>query len=154
MTAPSIRRATPADAAALAHLHAGGFADAWSAASLGELMAAPGTFGLVAEDGMDPCGFVLARAAGGEAEILTLAVRPEMRGRGLGRALVRAAAEAAAELGAKALFLEVAVDNEDALGLYAALGFTEAGRRKAYYARRGGPPTDALVLRADLPLTR
>jgi len=152
MTAPSIRRATPADAAALARLHAGSFADAWSAAALADLMAAPGAFALVAEECVNPCGFVLVRAAGDEAEILTLAVAPEARGRGLGRALVRAAAEAAAELGAKALFLEVAVDNQAALGLYAALGFTEAGRRKAYYGRRGGPPTDALVMRADLPL--
>ena len=154
MTAPSIRPATPADAAALAHLHAGSFADAWSAASLAELMAAPGTFGLVAEDAMSPRGFVLVRAAGDEAEILTLVVRPEARGRGVGRTLVRAAAAVASKMAASAFFLEVAVDNEAALGLYASLGFAEAGRRKAYYARRGGPPTDALVLRADLPLTR
>ena len=150
--APSIRPATPDDAATLAHLHAGSFADAWSAASLAGLMASPGAFTLVAEEDLIPCGFVLGRAAGGEAEILTLVVRPEARGRGFGRALVRAAAQAAAELGATALFLEVAVDNEAALGLYAALGFAEAGRRKAYYARGGGPPIDALVLRVVLPL--
>ena len=56
-------------------------------------------------------------------------------------------------LGAETLFLEVAVDNVAALGLYTALGFAETGRRKAYYARAGGPAADALILRVDLPLS-
>ncbi len=44
----------------------------------------PGTFGFLDARG----GFILARSAGGEAEILTLAVAPAARRQGLGRALV------------------------------------------------------------------
>ena len=89
----------------------------------------PGVFALSSQD-----GFVLARAAGGEAEILTLAVAPAARGQGLGRALLQAAAAHAATLGAQSMFLEVGADNPAALALYAGLGFVRAGQRKAYYA--------------------
>ena len=49
-------------------------------------------------------------------------------------------------MGAASLFLEVGADNPAALALYAGLGFTRVGMRKAYY--NGG---DALVLRLSLP---
>lgn len=55
-------------------------------------------------------------------------------------------------MGAAILFLEVAVDNEPALRLYETLGFAQAGRRQAYYARKDGPSADALTLKAELPL--
>lgn len=130
------------DTAPFAALHATSFPDAWSARAIAELLVTPGTFIFHVTD-----GFVMARAAGGEAEILTLAVMPEARGRGHGRVLVLAAAARAHSLGANTLFLEVASDNEAARKLYAGLGFQRAGMRKAYYAGR-----DAHVLKAPLPL--
>lgn len=130
------------DVAALAQLHASCFPDAWSAASLRELLAGPGVFALAL-----PGGFILARAVSDEAEILTLAVAPSKRRQGIARALVRAAASHARTLGAGTLFLEVATGNDPALRLYAGLGFTAAGRRKAYYGAE-----DAHVLKAILPL--
>jgi len=51
------------------------------------------------------------------------------------------------------LFLEVGTENPAALALYAAFGFTKAGRRKAYYASGAGMGTDALILKAHLPLS-
>jgi [ribosomal protein S18]-alanine N-acetyltransferase len=130
------------DFAVLAALHATSFPDGWSAVSLRELFAGPGVFAFLL-----PGGFVLARAAGGEAEILTLAVAPSLRRQGIARALVQATASHAQELGASTLFLEVATGNGPALALYAGLGFTAAGRRKAYYAGQ-----DANILKAILPL--
>lgn len=130
------------DAATLAALHAVSFPDAWSADFIGGLLRSPGVFAW-----MEGKGFILARAAGGEAEILTLAVAPEERHHGIGLLLVRKAARHAQELGAKRLFLEVASDNEAALGLYLGLGFMAVGSRKAYYGAR-----DAQVLKAPLPL--
>ena len=130
------------DFAVLAALHATSFPDAWSAASIRDLFAGPGVFAFLL-----PGGFVLARAAGGEAEILTLAVAPSLRRQGIARALIQAAASHAQVLGARTLFLEVATGNGPALALYAGLGFTPAGRRKAYYAGQ-----DADVLKAILPL--
>jgi len=51
----------------LAALHAACFPDAWDAAAIARLLDAPGTFAFHNQD-----GFVLARTAAGEAEILTL----------------------------------------------------------------------------------
>ena len=137
-----------ADLAPLAAIHAACFPDAWNMRALGELLATPGTFAVSSND-----GFLLARAAAGEAEILTLAVLPVARRRGLGHALVAQAASHAQQMGATALYLEVAVSNTAARVLYAGLGFSEAGRRKGYYASPGSAPEDALVLRSNLPLS-
>jgi tRNA threonylcarbamoyladenosine biosynthesis protein TsaB len=138
----------PAD---LATLHAASFDQPWDEASLRALLAGPGVFVLAASQDGRMAGFVLARAAGGEAELLTLAVMPSARRRGLGCALVRAAAGHAATLGADSLFLEVGTENPAALALYARLGFARVGARKGYYGSRSGSG-DALVLKAALPL--
>jgi ribosomal-protein-alanine N-acetyltransferase len=61
-----------------------------------------------------------------------------------------AAIPTARDLGAEEAFLEVAVDNEAAIALYATLGFRRAGLRKAYYDRGPAGFTDALVMRLDL----
>jgi [ribosomal protein S18]-alanine N-acetyltransferase len=102
-----------------------------------------GSFGLV----MPGHGFVLARAAAGEAEILTLAVVPAARRQGVGSALLAGAMAAACARGAAEMFLEVAASNAAAHALYAGLGFTEVGRRPRYYA----DGADAFVLRRTLP---
>jgi ribosomal-protein-alanine N-acetyltransferase len=130
-----------ADTAPLAALHAACFQDAWDAASLRATLAMAGAFAFHDRD-----GFVAARVASDEAEILTLAVAPGARGKGLGRALLNAAIAEAQRRGAKAIFLEVGRDNPAALALYAALRFANVGSRKGYYEGR-----DASVLRLSLP---
>ena len=136
-----------ADPAPLAAIHAQSFAEAWGARTFAELLASPGAVVFAAED-----GFILARVAGGEAEILTLAVLPQARRHGLASALVEAAAAHAAARGGEAMFLEVAVSNVAALALYGRMGFAAAGRRKGYYTKPGQAAEDALVLRSPLPL--
>lgn len=130
-----------ADTALLAALHAACFEDPWDAASLRATLAAPGAFAFHHRD-----GFVVARVASDEAEILTLAVAPAARGKGLGRALLNAVIAEARQRGAGAIFLEVGTDNPAALALYAGLGFANVGSRKGYYGGR-----DASVLRLLLP---
>ena len=132
----------------LASLHAASFADAWTEQAIADLLKMPGAFAFAGDT-----GFILARAAAGEAEILTLAVAPDTRRQGLATALVLAAASHAHLLGAQSFFLEVAVGNDAARALYTRLGFVEAGRRKGYYAAAGRKPEDALVLRSNLPLS-
>lgn len=138
------RRAGVAHAAALAAIHAAAFAAAerWPATEIATTLAMPGAWGLIAARG----GMAIARAAGGEAELLTLGVAPEARRQGLGRALVRAVLTEAAARGAAQLFLEVKADNTAALALYRGAGCVEVGRRRRYYA----DGNDALVLRAAL----
>jgi ribosomal-protein-alanine N-acetyltransferase len=135
----------------MAAVHATNFDEAWGADEIGALLEGPGGFGLIVRDPQTEAivAFILARAVADEAEVLTLAVDPPHRRSGVGRALVEAVALGAAAAGARSLFLEVASDNDAALGLYRAAGFSPAGRRPAYY-RRGAGAVDALVLRRDL----
>jgi ribosomal-protein-alanine N-acetyltransferase len=149
----NLRQARPEDADALATVHATGFGAPWPAADMREMMAGPGVHGLLAED-ESVAGFVLVRAIAGEAEILTIAVDPARRRRGVARALMTAATGWAEVAGAQSMFLEVAEDNPAALALYDELGFETAGTRRAYYARAGGPRVDARVMRRALNRAR
>ncbi len=134
----------PAHAQVLAAIHAVAFPpdERWDAAAMAELLAMPGTFGLIA----DAEGFILARVAADEAEILTLAVLPARTRQGLASQLLAATLRIAKAAGAAAMLLEVAEPNLAARGLYAVFGFGEVGRRRRYYA----DGSDALVLRLDL----
>ncbi len=130
----------------LASLHRICFAQPWDAAAMADLLACPGTGGVIASGRDGPAGLVLWRVAADEAEILTLAVLPPWRRAGLGRRLLAAAAAAVRAAGAATLFLEVACGNTAGQALYRAAGFREVGRRKGYYDGGG----DALVMRLDL----
>ena len=146
-----VRRAGPAEAAVLAALHAACFPDQpWDGSAMAEILALPGSLALLAlQDGL-PVGFALGRLMADEAEVLSLGVLPARRRRGAGRALIAALSRQAGGLGARALYLEVAADNQAAQALYRALGFEESGRRRAYYRNGAGPAVDALLLRRAL----
>lgn len=147
----SIRPARAEDAARIAALHGKSFASPWDEASFAGFLADPSCITLVAESAGEAAGFITARGAGEEADIVTLAVAPEARCQGVGRKLVDALAAALRARGAAALFLEVGEDNHAAVSLYRRAGFTDAGRRPGYYATQNGEPRgDALVLRLDL----
>ncbi len=138
----AIRPAGAFDLALLAELHAACFDERWDAPALASLLAMPGALAFLASGPLagdqQPLGFVLLRAIAGEAEIISIGVRPEARRRGIGRRLMEAALAAAAAGGAERLFLEVAADNWQALGLYLSYDFTEVGRRPNYYRRNDG----------------
>jgi ribosomal-protein-alanine N-acetyltransferase len=149
----TIAPASPDGAALLAALHEAAFpADPWREPAMARLLAMPGAFALIAAQDGEPAGFVLARVAADEAEIITLGVAPTHTRQGIGRSLLGAAAAEAAKRGATRLFLEVAATNHAACRLYAAGGFREAGRRRRYYpdgadavvlARTLSPPSSA-----------
>lgn len=133
---------------ALSQLHALSFTDMprpWSAGEFAGLLEATDIV-LVHRPG----GFALGRVIGPEAELLTLAVHPDRRRRGLGMALVRDFEDAVAARGAEVALLEVAATNEAGRALYARLGYAQAGRRPGYYRRATAPPVDALLLRKSL----
>ena len=130
---------------ALASLHAAAFAPSrgWSAEEFARLC---NSAHVTCYCG--PESFALVRSLAGEAELLTLAVHPKARRKGHARALMTKwlAAE-----NAQTAFLEVAEDNIAALDLYRAFGFTEQGRRRAYYKREHGIWEDALLMQLALP---
>ncbi len=133
-----------AHAPAMAAIHAQAFPPGarWGEEAFAAQLALPGVFGLI-----DPAGgIVLARVVADEAEILTLAVIPAVRRRGLARLLLAAAMARAGTAGARRMVLEVSADNAPARALYVAAGFAAAGRRRRYYP----DGSDALVLAAML----
>lgn len=141
-----IRRLTPADAAAAAALHAQGFADGWSAASIEGLIASPAVLALGWEDRGSLLAFALFQSAAGDCELLTIATDPARRGQGLAGALLTAAIPLLAAGGDARLLLDVAEDNASARRLYARFGFTEDGRRKRYYTAGRPAPVDAILM--------
>lgn len=141
-----------ADADDLAALHAHAFRHGWPSTEMEALISDPTVTTIVAREGRTPfsrrpVGFVMVRAAADEAEILTVAVSPARRGRGVGRLMMDEAIRRLYFMRVASLFLEVDENNGSALALYRRLGFREVGRRANYYA---GGTANALVMRADL----
>jgi ribosomal-protein-alanine N-acetyltransferase len=93
-------------------------------------------------------GFILSRMVVDEAEILSVAVAPRSRSRGLARRLLDLHLRRLAGLGTRSVFLEVEEGNEPALRLYRRAGFRQVGRREGYYQESRGAA--ALILRRDL----
>ena len=136
--------ATPAHAVILAAIHAESFPvpERWGPDAMALQLEQPNCYGHI-----DPAGgFVLARIAADEAEILTIAVAPARRRAGSGYALLLAAITTATRYGAKSMFLEVSLTNEAARALYGRMGFAQVGRRRRYYP----DGADALVMRRDI----
>jgi len=100
---------------------------------------------LVLQRGSDVSGFVGVKRVADEAHVMTLAVPPGSRRRGLGRALVRAALADPALSGVRRVHLEVRPSNAAARALYASFGFRETGLRRNYYGEE-----DALLMTLDL----
>lgn len=86
---------------------------------------------------------------GGEAHILNLCVKPEMRSRGHGRYMLNHLLHRARQQEASVAVLEVRSSNIPALSLYEQMGFSKIGMRKGYYPAFGGRE-DALVLMCRL----
>jgi ribosomal-protein-alanine N-acetyltransferase len=92
-------------------------------------------------------GFCAFWRVADQAHINNLAIRPELRGRGLGLTLLEAILVEAQGLGAGSLTLEVRESNLAAQRLYARAGFHREGVRTSYYTQ---PVEDALILTREL----
>ncbi len=140
-------------APALALLHEEDFVRPWTDGEFSVLLEQEPVFGFAArqvgQPKCTPAGFVLARQAAGEAEILTLTVARPKRRQGLGWLLMDAVLRELHGKRAEMLFLEVDETNLAALSLYRRLGFQEVGKRPGYYEQAAGR-TNALVMRRDL----
>lgn len=69
-----------------------------------------------------------------DAEIQTIAVRPDAQNRGIGTQLLTAMVAAALQHACTRILLEVRADNAKAISLYERHGFVTNGRRPDYYA--------------------
>ena len=89
-------------------------------------------------------GYAGLMAAGGDADVQTVAVSPAAQGSGVGRLLLTDLLDEAARRRCRDVLLEVRADNEAALALYDRFGFERIAVRRGYY-RQG---VDAVVMRA------
>jgi [ribosomal protein S18]-alanine N-acetyltransferase len=117
----------------------------WPEVEFANLLAHPLVFALTEAE-----GFLVGRAVAGEAELLTLAVAPQARRRGVGARLVQRFLYQARLRGAGEVFLEVAEPNRPARALYTRAGFDEVGMRRGYYHKPGEPAINAIVMRRTL----
>ena len=147
---PRISEASSRDAALIAALHAASFHRGWSDVEIEGLLIDRQVVTHRAMLGHKLAGFIMSRMVRGEAEVLSVAVAPAWRGRGVGRRLLEVHMRQLANLGIRAVFLEVGEDNAPARTLYRRMGFGEVGRREGYYADGPDPASAALVLRRDL----
>lgn len=125
--------------------------EAWTRRQVADSLSLPncymilaGTDGQALTNEEDAAGFVLARHAPGEDELLLIAVRPDARGQGVARELMRRFEEQATANGAEQVFLEMRANNP-AESLYRAAGYSQIGLRKAYYRTLSGDTIDALT---------
>jgi [ribosomal protein S18]-alanine N-acetyltransferase len=141
-TALTVRRMRAEDlSAALSILRESPEASMWSVESLLEWTSNKAAW--VADLNDEAVGFLIGRVAGGEFEILNLAVGVGFRRRGVAAQLVSAALESSRSAGARQAYLEVRASNEAAIALYKQMGFRVCGSRRNYY---GHPAEDAVLL--------
>jgi len=100
---------------------------------------------IVAEENGEIVGYIMCRVEVGlsnlglsglakKGHIVSVAVMPEHRRRGIGGALVAKAMEGMRAYGAKQVYLEVRVTNEEAINLYKKLGLEVTRTIHGYYA--------------------
>jgi ribosomal-protein-alanine N-acetyltransferase len=78
-------------------------------------------------------GYICPMLVMDEGHILNVAVRPDLRGKGIGGLLVRKVIDECGFLGAEYVSLEVRTSNSVAISLYRQIGFVITGRRNKYY---------------------
>jgi ribosomal-protein-alanine N-acetyltransferase len=94
-------------------------------------------------------GYGIMSMGAGEAHVLNLCVRADLRGSGTGRRLLTWLLDEARRGAHGWAFLEVRPSNRPAILLYESLGFAPVGLRHGYYQAVGGRE-DAIVYRLDL----
>jgi ribosomal-protein-alanine N-acetyltransferase len=148
---PELAEARPRDAAAISALHGMSFNRGWTEEEVEQLLLDRLVVAHRAALGGRIAGFIITRLVQGEAEILSVAIAPARRRKGVGRRLLDLHLRRLAGLGARVVFLEVDEGNVAARELYRRFGFSEAARREGYYFGSSGKRSTALVLRCNFP---
>ncbi len=134
---------TQADADAVAELEQKCFAMPWSRADFfREFQNELATY-VVGELEKRIVAYAGAWVSFDQAEVMHIAVEPELRGQGIGTLLFSELVKAVKKRGATSITLEVRPSNVAAIKLYENFGLKSVGRRKGYYLDNG---EDALIM--------
>ena len=145
-----IEPASLRDAGRLAELHGASFHRGWGEGEFESMLTERNTLVHRQRIGRKIVGFVVSRMAADEAEILSIAVAPSHRGRGLSEHLLLTHLGHLAGRGVRTIFLEVEENNRPARRLYDKTGFVVTGRRERYYREPNGQQLNAVMMRRDL----
>jgi ribosomal-protein-alanine N-acetyltransferase len=155
----TIRLATLRDLPAMLAIERASFSDPWGADAFTTALGLEQMRVFVAEQGGEAhgavgadaarrvVGYVVALAAGAEADIADLAVASEARRRGIGRMLLEHIIAELGYEGVRSVYLEVRESNRAARAMYEVGGFEAVGVRRRYYRQ---PVEDALILRREI----
>ncbi|MCD6083963.1 MAG: ribosomal protein S18-alanine N-acetyltransferase [Desulfurococcales archaeon] len=89
---------------------------------------------LVAEHNNSIVGYVIGSIdSDGTGHIISLAVHPSYRGKGIGKKLLLTVEKIMKENGVHRIKLEVSINNKAALALYKSVGYKVVGMERSYY---------------------
>lgn len=148
----TLRRMTAPDVPAVIAIERASFNVGWPATAFERELSQNQMARYIVLEGDDPgtvdglVGFAGLWLMVEEAHVVTVAVVPEQRGRGLGRLLVHALVAMAHDSGMTAATLECRVSNAAARALYGSYGFYEVGTRKRYYSDN---QEDAIIMTTE-----
>ncbi len=135
--------------AAVAALEPLCFADPWSERSIGSEVTNPLAHWIVAMLDGELVGYIGSQTVMGEADVMNLGVKPDLRSQGIGGKLLHKLEADLREKDVVSLTLEVRPSNAPAMKLYTRNGFVQVGCRKNYYHN---PKEDGFILRKELIL--
>ena len=147
----TFRLGTQNDIPQVYEIEQGCFTDSWSFESLLGFMNEKGRSVFVAEDDGKIVGYGATQQVLDECEILRVAVKPEVRKKGIGFEILDGMIRNAVRNGSRLFFLEVREGNVPAIGLYRKMGFVESGQRKDYYTN---PKENAVLMSKCVSGTR
>jgi ribosomal-protein-alanine N-acetyltransferase len=122
--------------------------------SLRQLIAHAETVTLVARHGETVAGFGIMKYGDERAHLMLLAVRPDVRRRGIARRLVEWLVRSASTAGVATIHVELRAGNAGAYALYRTLGFDETLRVPGYYSGRETAIRMLRLLRAPSAFVR
>jgi ribosomal-protein-alanine N-acetyltransferase len=134
---------TPADLPEVLSIERASFPAPWTEDMFLREIANRTSRALVFKAGEKIVGYLCFWEVMDEAHVLTIAVRPQERGKGYGLAIMAHLEAMCLRDGLKKIILEVGRRNMPARGLYKKCGFNAIGFRRAYYAET---KDDALVM--------
>ncbi len=137
------RRMEKSDVPQVARMENGYFSEPWSERAFLEALDKKEYFYMVAVQEEQVLGYCGMYQVLDEGNITQVAVREDMRRRGVGRKLLQDFMQKGKLCGVSAYTLEVRVSNESAIALYEACGFEKECVRKDFYS---APKEDAYIM--------
>ncbi|HRJ12260.1 MAG TPA: GNAT family N-acetyltransferase [Alphaproteobacteria bacterium] len=144
----NLRLANVDDADDLSAIRSACFDSAWTPETFTNMLRDDKNFCLLIPD----TAYALVQKIPPEAELITIAVVPAARRRGIAENMLIRTWQELQQHGIHTLHLEVNERLAAARQLYEKLGFQTTGRRNGYYPNKAGSPDDAILMKLETPL--